>query len=239
MSSPVTLRLESFSQTEEAAAADAATMLQRTGIDWLRPEGSPRGPWRVDRTRLAEYFSLRNHEWLVGPQFTRPFIDRRIGLNEHRTVLTFVLAPRGALAWAYSEQPEAADWELVHRLLARMRGSLHDAVAADEFQKVGLIARDLIISLAHAVYDAQRHPSQSGSSPGSHDAKQMINDYLAVEAPGSTHATVRKVVGAVLELAMQLQHTRASQRENAAICLEATAALVSIFEILENRAAGK
>lgn len=128
-------------------------------------------------------------------------------------------------------QREETGWERVDRALAKARQMLERASAEEDFQTIGLMCREVTISLAQAVYDPVRHPPVDGVVIGPADANRMLDAFFAVEFQGSSEKEVRAHARASLALSLNLQHRRTATRTLAALCLEATSSTVAVVSI--------
>src|SRR5262249_20342839 len=70
---------------------------------------------------------------------------------------------------------EPTGWSRVDRGVDEIRLRLEQAENEEQFQAVGLLCRETLISLAQVVYDSQRHPSEDGVAPSKTDAKRMLD----------------------------------------------------------------
>ena len=127
---------------------------------------------------------------------------------------------------------EPTGWPRVDRTLGDARARLESASTEEQFQTVGLLCREALISLAQTVFDPDRHPPLDDAEVSQTDAKRMLDRYLAVEVTGKSNAIVRKYARDSLDLANQLQHQRTAAFRKAALCAEATASIVNIIAIL-------
>src|SRR5690606_4446430 len=123
-------------------------------------------------------------------------------------------------------------WEKVDRTIGKARDDLASSTDEEDFQLVGVLCREALISLAQAVYDSSKHPVADGAHVSSTDFKRMIEAYLATELAGSSSEEMRRHATAAFNLANNLQHKRTATFRLAAICLEATASVVNIIAIL-------
>jgi hypothetical protein len=82
---------------------------------------------------------------------------------------------------------------------------------------------------------AARHPILDGKAVGSSDFKRMIEAYIAVELSGGAVEELRKHARSALDLANHTTHKRTAGFRDAAISLEATAAVVNIIAIVSGR----
>jgi hypothetical protein len=132
-------------------------------------------------------------------------------------------------------QVEVTGWPKVDRGLGEARRRLEEATREEQFQAVGLLCREVIISLAQAVYDRTAHPSVDGVAPSETDAKRMLADYLAASLSGSSNEVARKHARVSFDLANELQHRRTATFRQAALCVEATGSVVNVIAILSGR----
>jgi hypothetical protein len=131
---------------------------------------------------------------------------------------------------------EPTGWERVDRAITKAHRSL--AVASDEedFQAIGLMCREVLISLGQAVYDPAQHGTAlDGVEIGAADGVRMIQAFLNFVATGDANAKLRKHARASSDLALELQHKRTAGKRAAALCLEATASITNLVSILAGR----
>lgn len=139
--------------------------------------------------------------------------------------------------FAVVHERDPTGWERVDRSLARARAAFDVASVEEEFQALGLLCREVMISLGQAVYDEAVHESVDGVKPSSTDAKRMLEAYVRHEMPGVGYKEVRAHVRAAVDLAVHFQHRRTANRQLAALCLEATASAVAVVAIIAGRSA--
>jgi hypothetical protein len=125
-----------------------------------------------------------------------------------------------------------ADWNRVERSLGEAKEKLEQATAEEQFQGVGLLCREILISLAQVVYDPSLHPPDDGPQPSKTDAKGMLGAYLKYELQGATHEGARKFIRAAFDLTNELQHRRTASFRDAALCIEATNAVVRAIDLV-------
>ncbi len=130
---------------------------------------------------------------------------------------------------------EPTGWERVDRTVGEIRDQLSSASNEEQFQAVGLLCREAIISLGQAVYDSERHPPLDDIVPSSTDAKRMLGAYIAVEMAGSHNKIARSHARAAFDLANELQHRRTASFRDAALCVEATTTVVNVVAIVSGR----
>jgi hypothetical protein len=105
----------------------------------------------------------------------------------------------------------------------------------EQFQTVGLLGREALISLAQAVYVRERHPPLDGVEPSQTDAKRMLEGYFAVELAGGANDEARRHARSALDFAVALQHRRTASFREAALCVESTTTVINIAAIVSGR----
>ena len=128
--------------------------------------------------------------------------------------------------------PEPTGWPRIDRTLGEARSRLESASTEEQFQTVGFLCREVLISLAQTVFDPYRHSPDDDDKVSKTDAKRMLDRYLAIELAGGSNTVARKHAKASLDLANELQHERTAAFRKAALCAEATASVVNIIAIL-------
>lgn len=137
---------------------------------------------------------------------------------------------------APSPPREPTGWERVDRALEKSRDALtNTATYEEDFQAIGLLCREVIISLGQAVYNPEEYKLSDGTEPSKTDAYRMIELFIGKIISGKKNDNIRKYAKASLQLALELQHKRTANYRNAALCLEATSSIVNIIAILSGR----
>lgn len=130
---------------------------------------------------------------------------------------------------------EPTGWQKVDRQLQEVRLRLDTAESEEQYQAVGLLCREVLISVAQEVYEPGRHPSPDGVAPSETDAKRMLEGFFTSELNGGTNEEARAHAKAALRLALALQHHRTANFRMAALCAEATSSVVNILAVLAGR----
>lgn len=141
-----------------------------------------------------------------------------------------------------TEQPELLNipvnmtgWERIDRTVKEIKMRLKQAANEEQFQTVGLLCRETIISIAQAIYNEEKHPTLDSVKASKSDAKRMLEAYIAVELVGGANENLRKYARASNDLANELTHKRTANAKDASLCASATISLVNLIGILENR----
>jgi hypothetical protein len=162
------------------------------------------------------------------------YSERRTFINEMYNSLIQILEE--------NEEPELiivtvdlTDWERIERSINEIRLRQKDADTEEQFQVVGLLCRETIISLAQAVFKSDKHPIIDGKVVSKTDAKRMLEAYIAVELSGSTNETLRRYAKATLDLANELTHKRTATKKDASLCATATLSIINLIGTIEGR----
>lgn len=127
---------------------------------------------------------------------------------------------------------DAVGWDRADRNLRAARVRFANALVTEDWQGVGLLCREALISLAQAAFDPTRHAPVDGQMPSPVDAIRLLDGVIARELQGSSNDEVRRYVKAAMALALALQHRRTAQRQDAALCLEATASISNAMRLI-------
>ncbi len=130
---------------------------------------------------------------------------------------------------------EPTGWQKVDRQLQEMKLRLDSAETEEQWQAVGLLCREVLISVAQEVYDPGLHPQIDDVRPSDTDAKRMLEAIFAIELGGSTNDQARAHAKAAVNLALALQHKRTPDFRTAALCAERTCSVVNMLAILAGR----
>jgi hypothetical protein len=125
--------------------------------------------------------------------------------------------------------------QALDRTAIEIRQRLEQATTEEQFQAVGTLCREALISLAQAVFDSAQHPTLDGIKASATDFKRMIEAYIAVELAGASNEVLRRHARAAFDLANELQHKRTADFRHAALCAEATVAVINLrlFQVRE------
>jgi hypothetical protein len=130
---------------------------------------------------------------------------------------------------------EPTGWQKVDRQLQEVRLRLDTADSEEQYQAVGLLCREVLISVAQEVFDPSRHFSPDETAPSDTDAKRMLEGIFIAELQGGANEEARSHAKAALRLALALQHRRTADFQMAALCAEATSSVVNMLAVLAGR----
>ncbi len=134
-----------------------------------------------------------------------------------------------------TEHVEPTGWERVDRTIEKIVQLLAASINEEDYQTVGLMCREAIISLAQAVYCPDSHKSVDGVKPSETDAKRMLENYITSELAGSPNEEIKRYAKNAYQLSVVLQHRRNANFRQAALCVEATRSLINIMAIISGR----
>lgn len=130
---------------------------------------------------------------------------------------------------------EPTGWQKVDRQIQEARSRLDEASTEEQYQAVGLVCREVLISAAQAVFDPALHPTLDGVKVSDTDAKRMLEAIFETGLKGGANEEARGHAKAAVKLALALQHKRTAEFTMAALCAEATLSVVNLLAILDGR----
>ena len=133
---------------------------------------------------------------------------------------------------------EPTGFERVDRAMGKARSQFELASDEEDYQAIGLLCREVIISLAQAVFDPAIHETLDGVTASATDANRMLEAYIGHVFPGGSNKEVRAHARASLALALNLQHRRTATKQLAALCVEATASTTAVILIIAKQGSG-
>jgi hypothetical protein len=127
-------------------------------------------------------------------------------------------------------QEERTGWERVDDQVVQLRQRYSRACTVEDYQSVGLLCRDIFVSLGEAAFDPETHCSDKEEPPET--LIERLSAVIEVEAPGSACKELRKLIKASLDYANKVQHDRVATRQQARLVAEATIAGVNLLRTL-------
>lgn len=206
-------------------------------LEYLDAHTSPGGPsaplsMQQDYT-IAQALGPKGLQFLVNSMVKDGLIERtdKSALPHYRITMAGYerLKQRRETMIAMSFQ---TGWEKVDRHIKAAKDRLEDATFEEEFQQVGLLCREALISLAQAVFDPERHVTLDGMKASPTDAKRMLEAIIGADLPGEGNEEARALLKASVRLALALQHDRAADKRTATLCYESTAAAIRLVATL-------
>jgi hypothetical protein len=161
--------------------------LQRIGI-------SPPFPWNslwdwygYYSGKLGSYAQRRIHV----NQLADPVLEELTRIQTRNVVSDWGAAPES--------------WATVEDRLSELKVRLSNASSLDDYQDVGRRSREIVIAAVNISFDPEMVPTGDEVPKGA-DAKNRLEHILNSSVPGSSHAELRKVMRAALDLAHKVTH---------------------------------
>lgn len=212
-------RIQDRNAAYQRQRREIASELRRRGLADPNPYGDLwvwHGHWSAN---LASYASRRAY---ISDMY-QPLLDAIDHLDERNL---------GA-----GLQEARTGWDRVDDQLSQLRERFATARTAEDFQAVGLLCRDIFLSLSDATFDEERHLPEGVELPGPADAKRRLGLTIDAEADGASSQELRALMRATIDLANKVQHARAGTLDAAAIVAEATVTSVNLMRVLVQGAA--
>ncbi|OAV50925.1 hypothetical protein A6U98_07810 [Rhizobium sp. WYCCWR10014] len=208
-------RIQDVNDYYRARHVDLKSSVPALGLSYSNPHDDLWSWYHYWRAHLPQYADRR--------QYVRELFDPLIAAASNRTSIAVV-------------EREPTGWERVDRALSKAQAQLAGATNEEDFQTVGMLCREVLISVGQAVYDGERHVTLDGVKPSSTDAKRMLEAFLHSVFPGDSFKEVRGHARASVDLGLNLHHRRTATRQLAELCLEATASTSAVMKILSQNA---
>jgi hypothetical protein len=162
------------------------------------------------------------------------YAERRTFIGEMYNTLIKLLEET-ELPALISVTVDLKDWERIERSINEIQLRQKEAKTEEQFQIVGLLCRETIITLAQAVFNKDKHPILDGKEVSKTDAKRMLDAYIAVELSGSSNETLRRYVKSASNLANEVTHKRTASKKDASLCGIATISIINLIGTIEGR----
>lgn len=128
---------------------------------------------------------------------------------------------------------EPTGWDRVDRAVYEMKNRLSAAVTEEQFQAIGMLGRETIITIAQQVFDNTVHKTEDGIEPSETDAKRMFEAFLGYELSGASNERTRKFAKSAVDMANHLTHDRMAAKRDASMCLVSVTAVASLIRIIQ------
>lgn len=132
---------------------------------------------------------------------------------------------------------ELDDWDRIKRTITKIKRDSDIAKNEEDFQSIGLLCREVIISLAQVVYIPWLHGDKDdkGVSISETDAVRMIGNYLNYSLSGSSNEELRSYAKNANKLANMLTHKRNATKKDMLLAVSATISLINFIGIIEEK----
>lgn len=126
------------------------------------------------------------------------------------------------------------DWDRLKRTVVEIKKRFLDSKSEEQFQAIGQLCRDALISLAQMVYIREFEETNS-TNISKTDAKGMLDYYISKELSGGKLESLRKLVYATNSFANCVTHDRNANQKDTHLCISSTISLINIVGILEGK----
>lgn len=129
------------------------------------------------------------------------------------------------------------DWSRIKRTIHKIKNDSLTAKNEEDFQTIGLLCREILISLGKIVYDPARDGEfdDNGTKIGNADAERMISAYIKTKLGGKHNKELRDYAKASKDIANQLTHKSTATRRDMLLAMSSTISLVNFIGILEDK----
>ena len=128
--------------------------------------------------------------------------------------------------------PEPTLWEKVDRQVTAMRDQLTRAASEEEYQAVGHLGREVMISLAQTVIDPAEAGGEDGKPPSSTDTARLLDAYIGKALAGGGNEALRRAVRGTVKATSAVLHDRGATPKDAALVAELVSSSVHLIHIL-------
>lgn len=129
------------------------------------------------------------------------------------------------------EKMSSTGWKRVDRSISEMKNRLAVASTEEQYQAIGMLSRETLITIAQQVFDASKHKTLDGVDASNLDAKRMLEAYLQYEL-GSSSEKARKFAKSAVDFSNQLTHDRNATKLDASMCLVAVISVASLIKTI-------
>ncbi|MBQ2047240.1 MAG: hypothetical protein II260_08625 [Muribaculaceae bacterium] len=132
---------------------------------------------------------------------------------------------------------ELTEWERIERTILKIKKETSLAKDEEDFQGIGLLCRDVIISLAQAVYNPLIHgeTDENGTHIGASDAVRMLTNYINYTLHGKDNKELRDYIKTANAIANRLTHKRSATKKDMLLTMSSTISLINFIGIIEEK----
>ena len=124
-------------------------------------------------------------------------------------------------------------WDRVDRAVYEMKKQLAAAATEEQFQAIGMLGRETIITVAQQVFDKTLHKTDDGVEPSETDAKRMLDAFLGYELSGASNERTRKFAKSAVDMANHLTHDRMAMKRDASMCLASVTSVAALMKLIQ------
>lgn len=129
------------------------------------------------------------------------------------------------------------EWDRIRRTVVKIKRDSQVAKEEEDFQGIGLLCREVVISLALEVYNPLVHgiTDDKGVEIGKADAVRMLSNYINQTLPGGSNEELRAYAKNTNKLANLLTHKRTATKRDMLLITSATLALINFIGIIDEK----
>ena len=122
-------------------------------------------------------------------------------------------------------------------MVGKIRSNSLAANDVEDFQSIGVLCREVLVSLGQLVYNPALHgeEDETGTKIGKADAERMFLAYFKYKLSGKHNKELRDYVKGVKGIANQLTHKDTSTRKDMLLTVSMTLSLINFIGILEDK----
>lgn len=114
-----------------------------------------------------------------------------------------------------------------------MKRLLVSSINEEQFQTIGMLGRETLITIAQQVFDYNIHKTVDGIEASNTDSKRMLEAFLNYELAGSSNERTRKFAKSAVDMANHLTHDRTASKRDASMCLTSVTAVASLIKSID------
>ena len=122
-------------------------------------------------------------------------------------------------------------WERVDRAITEMLSRLVVAETEEQFQAIGMLSRETLITVAQQVFDAAIHGTLNGGEASKTDEKRMLEAFLQYKLADLSEKA-RKLEKSAVDFSNQLTHDRNATKLDASMCLVAVTSVTNLIRVI-------
>ena len=122
-------------------------------------------------------------------------------------------------------------------MVGKIRSNSLAANDVEDFQSIGVLCREVLVSLGQLVYNPALHgeDDETGTKIGKADAERMFLAYFKYKLSGKHNKELRDYVKGVKGIANQLTNKDTSTRKDMLLTVSMTLSLINFIGILEDK----
>ncbi|MDR2577789.1 MAG: hypothetical protein LBC70_03120 [Chitinispirillales bacterium] len=164
----------------------------------------------------------------------RSYRERRDYINEIYKQLITILS-EAEDARIVDVNINLSSWDKIRRSIIEIKRREKQAQNEEQYQALGMLCRELIITLAQTVYNPEKHKPIDGTEISKTDAQRMLESYIQVILAGNKSEELRAYAKTTNKLANALTHKRTATKKEMMLCTTATLALINFIGVLEDK----